>query len=245
MKIGNRVTRFALSMAVAGAIYSQIPVGNGLAAAYGGGGGGKTVVAAAAAAGAIYTIATIATGGGSGAGPATVPPVDGAIPPVGAGTATPVIPVGGADAVPVYDAAAANGDLSTFAAQADAADLKDALRTGGPYTVFAPTNAAFAAFQTANPTAFADLQKSENKAQLKALLSYHVVKGKYTIADLKGMAEGTKLLSLTDGAVTITNADGLKVNGVPVQETDIPASNGIIHPIGQILTPPAAAPAAQ
>jgi uncharacterized surface protein with fasciclin (FAS1) repeats len=230
MKIGNRVTRFALSMAVAGAIYSQIPVGNGLAAAYGGGGGGKTAIAIAAGAGAIYTIATIATGGGG--APPVAPPVS-----------SPVVPVVGVETSSLYDAAAANPDLTTFAAQADAADLKDDLRKGGPYTIFAPTNAAFAAFQTANPTAFADLQKSENKSQLKALLSYHVVNGRYTIADLKGMAEGTKLTTIGGGAVTITNADGLKVNSVSVVETDIPASNGIIHPIGDLLSPPAPTPA--
>ena len=217
-------------MALAGAIYSQIPVGNGLAAAYGGGGGGKTVVAAAAAAGAIYTIATVATGGGS------LPPVS----TIPAGT------IGTSGAVPstfpIYDVAAANGDFTTLAGLTDKADLKDDLKKGGPYTIFAPTNAAFAALEAANPTEFGDLQKSENKAQLKAVLQYHIVNGKYTIADLKGMAEGTKLVTLNGAPVTITNADGLKVNGVTVQESDIPASNGIIHPVGEVLMP-AAAPA--
>ena len=234
MKIGNRVTRFALSMALAGAIYTQIPVGNGLAAAYGGGGGGKTVVAAAAIAGAVYTISTVATGGGA-LPPASVP----VFTTPGGASAAPLFPV--------YDVAASNGDFSTLASLLDKAGLKDDMKRGGPYTVFAPTNAAFDALKSANPTLFADLQKKENKAQLKSVLQYHVVNGRYTIADLKGMAEDTKLVTLNGNAISITNADGLKVNGIPVQESDIPAANGIIHPIGEVLTPNTAedVPAAQ
>ncbi len=234
MKIGNRVTRFALSMAVAGAIYSQIPVGNGLAAAYGGSNGGKTAVAIAAGAGAIYTIATIATGNGG--GPATIPAGTG-----GAGGTAPVGTVpGDSGLTSVYDTMSGNSDFTTLTGQVDKAGLKDTLRKDDNVTVFAPTNAAFAAFQTANPTAFADLQKSENKSQLSGVIAYHTVRGKYTIADLKGMAEGTKLTTLSGGSVTITNADGLKVNGVPVVESDIAATNGLIHPIGEVLMAPPA-----
>ncbi len=127
-------------------------------------------------------------------------------------------------------------NFSTLTGAARQAGLDDPLRTGGPFTVFGATNEAFAKLPESQ---MRDLMRPENKAQLTNVLDYHVVRGRYTIADLKQMEEGRQLLTVNDKTLTITNVGGLKVNGVPVAEQDIEASNGVMHPIGTVLTPPA------
>ena len=81
------------------------------------------------------------------------------------------------------------------------------------------------------------LTNPANREKLIQILKFHIVVGRYTIADLKKMADGTALNTLGGETVVITNAGGLKINGVPVTEDDIPASNGWIHPIQSALTP--------
>jgi uncharacterized surface protein with fasciclin (FAS1) repeats len=144
-------------------------------------------------------------------------------------------------------------DLKRLGNALDAAGLKDALNSSpGPYTVFVPNKAAFAAFDAATPTKLAELQKPENKAQLSALVTYHIIKGTYTIEQLKQEATaagpaGKTYATLTGLPVTLSYDPGnhiLAINGVPIVESDIVASNGIIHPVGQVLTPlPTANPA--
>jgi uncharacterized surface protein with fasciclin (FAS1) repeats len=142
----------------------------------------------------------------------------------------------------LFDTIAETDDLKMFGNELDSAGLKDGLSGPGPYTVFVPNNAAFAAFDAAR---LAELQKPENRAHLSALINSHVIKGKYTIEQLKQEATaagpaGKKYDTLMGGPVTITYDQEnkiLTVNGVTIVETDIEASNGIIHVIGQILTP--------
>lgn len=130
-------------------------------------------------------------------------------------------------------AAAATPDLSTLVAALKAADLVTTLEGEGPFTVFAPTNEAFAEIQ---PTVD-NLLKPANKEELTKVLTYHVVPGTYTSADLK---DGQKLKTVEGQDLTVTVKDGtVKVNDATVEKADIEASNGIVHIINGVLVPPA------
>ena len=243
MNLNNRFTRFAVAMGAVGMISSQIPMAGGVAFAddpypTGGGGGSRGAVQAVVLGlVGIGLYSTLSDRGGN-----TPPPPPGPIDAGGGAGANPVGAVAPANSTdkPIWDTAAGNDDLTSFADTAKAADLQDKLRDAGPYTAFIPTNAAFAAIPADTMT---ELKKPENKAKLQALLTYHVViNKKYTIADLKAMTDGTKLPTANGGSVTITNTGGvLKVDDANVVESDIPASNGIIHPISTVLAPPAPA----
>ena len=130
--------------------------------------------------------------------------------------------------------ASGNPDFSTLVAAIKAADLVDALSAAGPYTVFAPTNAAFAAL----PAGTLDsLLKPENKAKLQAILKYHVVSGDVKAADVVKLSSAN---TLEGSAVAIAVAGGkVKVNQANVTATDIVASNGTIHVVDAVLLPPA------
>ena len=130
--------------------------------------------------------------------------------------------------------ASCNPDFSTPVAAIKAADLVDALSAAGPYTVFAPTNAAFAAL----PAGTLDsLLKPENKAKLQAILKYHVVSGDVKAADVVKLSSAN---TLEGSAVAIAVAGGkVKVNQANVTATDIAASNGTIHVVDAVLLPPA------
>ena len=122
-------------------------------------------------------------------------------------------------------------DAKTLVAAVKAAGLVETLQGKGPFTVFAPTDAAFTAIQSEVDK----LLKPENKAKLSKILTYHVVSGKTMAADLKDgqqltTVEGSKLkVIIKDGAVTIGNAK--------VTTADISASNGVIHVIDKVLLP--------
>lgn len=129
-------------------------------------------------------------------------------------------------------AAVATPDLSTLVAALKAADLVSTLEGKGPFTVFAPTNQAFADIQ---PTVDKLLEPA-NKAELKKVLTYHVVPGTYTSADLKN---GQKLKTVEGQDLTVTVKDGtVKVNDATVEKADIEASNGVVHIINGVLVPP-------
>jgi uncharacterized surface protein with fasciclin (FAS1) repeats len=244
MKIGNRVLRLVLALSIAGAISSQVPIRGGSAVAQdgygGGGGGGRPIVQAAAFGIAAYGIySTIAGGGGN--VPAPPPPPNAPGSPAGAPGGNPAgaaVPAG--DTRPIWDVANETEGLKTFARVSEAAGQKERLRQAGQYTAFIPNDAAFTALDAAT---LADLQRPENQARLAAVIGYHVVEGRYTIEELRTLAtraagEGLKLTTITGQTLTVTNdATGLKVNGVAIQETDTPASNGIIHPVGTVLVP--------
>ena len=129
--------------------------------------------------------------------------------------------------------ATGNKDLSTLVAALKAGDLVTTLEGKGPYTVFAPTNAAFADIQSTVDT----LLEPGNKTDLQQVLTYHVVPGTYTAADLK---DGQKLKTVEGQDLTVSIKDGVvKVNDATVEATDITASNGVVHVINKVLVPPA------
>ncbi|MFT5281665.1 MAG: putative surface protein with fasciclin (FAS1) repeats [Yoonia sp.] len=134
----------------------------------------------------------------------------------------------------IVDVAAGNPDFSTLVAAIKAADLVDALKGDGPLTVFAPTNAAFAKLPAGTVE---DLLKPENKDQLIAVLTYHVVAGKVMAADVVKIDSA---VSLQGQSITVDVTYGkVKVNDANVVATDIKASNGVIHVIDTVLLPSA------
>ncbi|MEM7697115.1 MAG: fasciclin domain-containing protein [Verrucomicrobiota bacterium] len=131
----------------------------------------------------------------------------------------------------IVDVAAGNEDFSTLVAAVKAAGLVETLKGEGPFTVFAPTNAAF---EKLPEGAVADLLKPENKDKLVAVLTYHVVAGKVMAADVKTMdvatVQGSEAsVKVEDGTVTIDEAT--------ITATDIEASNGVIHVIDTVIMP--------
>ncbi len=128
--------------------------------------------------------------------------------------------------------ASANPDFSTLVAAVSAAGLVETLQGPGPFTVFAPTNEAFAAL----PAGLVDkLLLPANKAVLAQILTYHVVSGKVMAADVK--AGDVKSVEGSNIAVTVDG--GVKLNGsANVIATDVAASNGVIHAIDAVILPP-------
>lgn len=122
--------------------------------------------------------------------------------------------------------------LSTLVAAVKAAGLVETLQGEGPFTVFAPTNEAFAALPEET---LESLLKPENKDQLVAILTYHVVAGKVMSTDL---SDGMTAATVNGAEVTITTADGAKVNGASVAMADVEASNGVVHVIDAVILPP-------
>ena len=132
----------------------------------------------------------------------------------------------------IVDVAAANGSFSTLVAAVKAAGLVDTLKGDGPFTVFAPTDEAFAKLPAGTVE---NLLKSENKDKLTAILTYHVVSGKVMAADVVKLDSATTVqgqsvnVTINDGSVMINNAN--------VVMADVKASNGVIHVIDTVLLP--------
>jgi len=128
--------------------------------------------------------------------------------------------------------AVAAGDFTTLAAALEAAGLIETLQGKGPFTVFAPTDEAFANLPAGTVES---LLKPENKGQLTSILTYHVVPGKVKAADVVGLSSadtvqgGTIDIKVKDGTVYVDNAKVVK--------TDIMSSNGIIHVIDAVILP--------
>ena len=141
----------------------------------------------------------------------------------------------------IVSVASDNEDFSTLVAAVKAAALVDTLSAKGPYTVFAPTNEAFEALPAGT---LDELLKPENKDQLAAILTYHVVEGKVMAADLTDGQEittvegGTLTVGIDGDKVTLTDENGATVN---IVDTDVAADNGVIHVIDTVLTVPKAA----
>jgi uncharacterized surface protein with fasciclin (FAS1) repeats len=132
----------------------------------------------------------------------------------------------------IVEIAVGNPDFSTLVAALKAAGLVEALSGEGPFTVFAPTNEAFAQL----PAGTLDtLLLPENKDKLVAILTYHVVPGAVMAADVVTLTEATSLEGDTI-AITATDA-GVKVDSANVTATDIKASNGVIHVIDAVILP--------
>jgi uncharacterized surface protein with fasciclin (FAS1) repeats len=125
------------------------------------------------------------------------------------------------------------GTFTTLVAALNAAELTTTLKGTGPFTVFAPTDAAFAKL----PTGTVDnLLKPENKAMLQAVLTYHVVAGKVMAADVVKLTTA-KTVQGANVTISVTGSS-VKVNDANVVQTDIEATNGVIHVIDAVLLPP-------
>lgn len=131
----------------------------------------------------------------------------------------------------IVDTAAEAGTFSTLVAAVEAAELVDTLKGDGPFTVFAPTDEAFAALPAGTVE---DLLKPENKEQLVSILTYHVVPGKVMSTDLSDDMAATTVQG-TD--VIIDLDDGVKVEDASVVSADIETSNGVIHVIDSVILP--------
>lgn len=134
----------------------------------------------------------------------------------------------------IVDTAVAAGAFTTLVAAVTAAGLVDTLKSAGPFTVFAPSDAAFAALPAGTVE---DLVKPENKDKLTAILLLHVVPGQVRAADITGKV----MDATTAGGATVhvDGTDGVTVDGAKVVTADIACTNGIIHVIDAVLLPKA------
>ena len=134
----------------------------------------------------------------------------------------------------IYETIVPAKKLTTFVAAIQAADLVDTLRSPGPYTVFAPTNAAF---EKLGLNTVESLLLPENKDKLAFVLSYHIVPGKYLTSEIGETV--IDLVTTEGGAVTVdaTNSDKVKVNDAIILAADIDVKNGVIHAIDTVLLP--------
>ena len=133
----------------------------------------------------------------------------------------------------IVDTAVSNKDFSTLVAALKAADLVDVLKGDGPFTVFAPTNEAFAQL----PEGTLDtLLKPENKGLLTTILTYHVVPGKVMSADLAGKALSAKTVAGAEVSIDATGGS-VKVDDATVIAADIVTANGVIHVIDHVIQP--------
>jgi uncharacterized surface protein with fasciclin (FAS1) repeats len=132
----------------------------------------------------------------------------------------------------IVDTAVASDDFKTLVAAVKAAGLVETLKGEGPFTVFAPTDAAFAALPEGT---LDDLLKPESKDKLTAILTYHVVPGKVMAADVITL-KSAKTVQGDEVAITV-DGDKVKVDGANVTTTDIDCSNGVIHVIDAVILP--------
>ena len=133
-----------------------------------------------------------------------------------------------AQAKDIVDTAVGAGNFKTLAAALTAAGLIDTLKSKGPFTVFAPTDEAFAKIPKADLDALL-----KDKAKLTAVLTYHVVPGKVMAKDVKA----GKVKTVQGSELTISTAYGVKVDNATVVKTDIAADNGVIHVIDSVIMP--------
>ena len=133
----------------------------------------------------------------------------------------------------IVDTAVAAGSFNTLVAAVQAADLVDTLKSTGPFTVFAPTDDAFAALPEGTVES---LLLPENKDKLTAILTYHVIPAEVMSADLAGKQLAAKTVQGNSIAIDATGA-GVKVQGANVVAADVDASNGVIHVIDKVLLP--------
>ena len=138
----------------------------------------------------------------------------------------------------IVDTAVKAGTFNTLVAAVKAAGLVDVLKGKGPFTVFAPTDEAFAKLPK---DTLASLLKPENKDQLAAILKFHVVPGKYDAARItRAKAKVFGLKSAQGANVVVDLRGGVKVSGAKVVKTDVVTSNGVIHVIDTVMLPPKA-----
>jgi uncharacterized surface protein with fasciclin (FAS1) repeats len=129
----------------------------------------------------------------------------------------------------IMSVAGANGSFTTLIRALQVADLVEALNGEGPFTVFAPTDEAFADLDD-------DMLQTllKDKDKLTKVLTYHVAQGRYTSVDLEGT---TRLTTLEGDDLTVDATNGIRVDEATVRKADIEADNGIIHVIDQVILP--------
>ncbi|MEP3429113.1 MAG: fasciclin domain-containing protein [Roseibium sp.] len=132
----------------------------------------------------------------------------------------------------IVDTAVGAGSFTTLVAAVQAAGLADTLKGDGPFTVFAPTDEAFAKLPAGTVET---LLKPENKDKLVAILTYHVVSGKVMSGDIAGKKADVATVQGSDISVDATN--GVKINDATVVSADIETSNGVIHIIDTVILP--------
>ncbi|WP_298848507.1 fasciclin domain-containing protein [uncultured Ruegeria sp.] len=137
-----------------------------------------------------------------------------------------------AQAADIVDTAVAAGSFNTLVAAVQAAGLVDTLKGDGPFTVFAPTDEAFAALPEGTVET---LLKPENKDQLVSILTYHVVPAKVMSSDIAG--KRAKVLTVQGDRLSVNAKNGVKVNDAKVVQADIEASNGVIHVVDAVILP--------
>jgi uncharacterized surface protein with fasciclin (FAS1) repeats len=132
----------------------------------------------------------------------------------------------------IVDTAVGAGSFKTLVAAVKAAGLVDTLKGKGPFTVFAPTDAAFAKLPKGT---VAGLLKPENKAKLVSILTYHVVSGKIAAKDIAG--KKTSVKTVQGGKIAVNATSGVMINDAKVVKADIMTSNGVIHVIDKVILP--------
>ena len=137
-----------------------------------------------------------------------------------------------AQAADIVDTAVSAGSFNTLVAAVQAAGLVDTLKGDGPFTVFAPTDEAFAALPEGTVET---LLLPENKDQLVSILTYHVVPAKVMSGDIAG--KRAKVLTVQGDRLSVNAKNGVKVNGAKVVQADIEASNGVIHVVDEVIIP--------
>jgi len=137
-----------------------------------------------------------------------------------------------AESKDIVDVAAGAGSFNTLVTAVKAAGLVETLKGKGPFTVFAPTDEAFAKLPKGTVE---NLLKPENKAELAKILTYHVVPSKIMAADIKG--KNTSVKSVEGGELMVDATTGVKINDAKVVTADVAASNGVIHSIDTVLMP--------
>ncbi len=137
----------------------------------------------------------------------------------------------GSNSKDIVDTAVNAGTFNTLVAAVTAADLVDTLKGDGPFTVFAPTDEAFAALPEGTVET---LLKPENKDQLVAILTYHVVPGKVMSTDL---SDDMTAATVQGGEITIDLDNGVMINDANVVAADVVADNGVIHVIDKVILP--------
>jgi uncharacterized surface protein with fasciclin (FAS1) repeats len=141
-----------------------------------------------------------------------------------------VVGLSAATPATVVDIAVGSPNHTTLVAAVKAAGLVETLSGKGPFTVFAPTNAAFAKLP---PGTVENLLKPENKAKLVAVLTYHVVPGKVMAKDVKAGAAKT----VNGKEATLSTTGGVTINGAKVVAADLVAGNGVVHVIDTVILP--------
>ena len=132
----------------------------------------------------------------------------------------------------IVDTASAAGSFATLVAAVQAAGLVDTLKGEGPFTVFAPTDEAFAALPEGT---IESLLQADNKDQLVSILTYHVIPGKVMSADIAG--KELMVETVQGSKIDVDATSGVKVNDANVVTADIEASNGVIHVIDKVIMP--------